>query len=235
MLLVMSVTRLSDGVCVACLDEDNQWVRPTRENFRGWRQLNVRDLRDAKQRIVVDVGNVVRWSLSTAIPRDVHCEDVQVAAVAPAFERSLSTTDLLSRCQAVLEPDVCGFLAGSHSLAVFRPDRVKFVWFTTAGKGGVGARIGFRQGALEDVYSVTDLRWRALGRSLLAQTGQPSLSLTPRQLWARTGLRIQYLAVGKGQAAENIPPHRLAGPYWPFFISVFAQLPAYIRRDYANL
>jgi hypothetical protein len=234
-LLVMSVTRLSDGVCVACLDERGQWVRPTRENYNGWRQLTLRDLRDSEKRIVVKVGNVVRWELLKPIPRDVHREDAQVANACPRLERRLDDAELLSRCQAVREQDLGAFLGSSRSLALFQPDRITCVSFSNQGKGGISARIRFRHGFVDEDYSVTDLGWRALGRELLAQTGLPSVSLGPNGLAAQMGLRIRYLAIGRGQAAENIPPHPVADRYWPFFITVFTQPPVSSRIDYANL
>lgn len=234
-LLVMSVTRLSDGVCVACLDERNRWVRPTREKFTGWRQLNVRDLCDAEQRVVVQVGNVVRWTLHKPMPRDVHTEDVAVGNAWPVLKRWLVRAEPLRRCRAVRESDLRAFLGGPRSLTVMRPDRITRVSFSNQGKAAVAARIEFRLGTLTDDYSVMDLRWRALGRGLLAQSGQPNLCLTARQLWARTGIRFCYLAVGRSQGADNVPPHRLAGRYWPFFISVFTQVPVNWPIDYANL
>jgi len=234
-LLVLAVTRLSDGVCAACLNEQCKWVRPTRENASGWRQLTVDDLKDSAGRIVVKVGNVVRWTLGPPAPRDVHSEDVFVGAARPQFEKTLPRPQLLQLCNRLCENDMEGFLSGSgRSLALFRPGRVIRVTFRRNDAEKLSARIRFRHGCDVVDLSVTDLAWRALGRSLLRQRGTDELSFRPAPLRCCAGLSILYLAVGRGQPFRKAR-HPLAGEYYPFIVSVLTDRAAGPPIDYADL
>ena len=109
-LLVMSVTRLSDGVCVACVDEHNTWVRPTRDKTPGWRQLDARDLRDARGQVVVKVGHIVDWPVGPPAPQGVHVEDVLVTCSPPRPAATLTHDELLRRCGDLCELDLADFL-----------------------------------------------------------------------------------------------------------------------------
>lgn len=234
-LLVMAVTRLSDGVCVACLNEQCKWVRPTRENAKGWRQLTVDDLKDPAGRIVVKVGNVVRWALGPPAPRDVHSEDVFVGAARPQFEKTLAHPELLRLCNRLCENDMEGFLSGNgRSLALFRPGSVIRVAFRRTEPEKLSARICFRHDRYADDLSVTDLAWRALGRSLLRRYGTDDLSFRSGQLRRDAGLCISYLAVGRGQPFREAL-HPLAGEYHPFVVSVFPDRAAGPPIDYTDL
>jgi len=56
---ILALTRLSDGVCAAGITNDGKWVRPTRPNPSGWRQLEYSDCKDANGSWVVRKGNAV--------------------------------------------------------------------------------------------------------------------------------------------------------------------------------
>jgi hypothetical protein len=217
-LLVMSVTRLADGVCVACVDEQNAWVRPTREKKPGWRQLEPRDLRDARGQVVVKVGQMVDWPVCQAAPQGVHGEDVLVAPAPPRAVAALSHDELLRRCGDLCELDLPDFLRSDRrSLGLFKRQWIDRITFSAEGKGGIAARIQFRHGLLGDNFSVTDLRWRALGRRVLTRWGRVQLR------WSEDDL-LRYLK-----------PHRLAGSHWPFFVTVVTDVPIAAQIDYANL
>ncbi len=235
-LLVMAVTRLADGVCVACVDESNAWVRPTRQKAGGWRQLTPRDLCDARGEVVVTPGCLVDWPLGTAAPRDVHAEDVFVDSSPVRAAGVLTQSELLSRCGDLCEMDLAEFLRSDRrSLGLFKRQWIDRIVFSAEGKGGIAARIQFRHGTLADNFSVTDLRWRALGRRVLVRWGKQQVFLSEDDLLRYLKLRIRYLAVGRGQPTDKIPPHGIAGPHWPFFIGVVTDVPIQAAIDYRNL
>ncbi len=238
-LLVIAVTRLSDGVCVACLDEENRWVRPTRDKRPNWRQLELTDLRDAEDRLVVSVGNVVEWDLERPTPRAVHSEDVLVGRCRPRLVTELTPAEFLTRCAAVCRPDLADFLRSpDRSLTLLRPERLRCLEFSdagkVAGKPGLTARIYFVHHRLIDDFGVTDLRWRAFGRRLLTQRGVRQLSLTEEALEYSEQLHIRYVAVGRGQPWDQ-KRHPLAGVHWPFFISVITEPPIADPVDFRDL
>jgi hypothetical protein len=235
-LLVMSVTRLGDGVCVACVDSQNRWIRPTREGHRGWRQLQTIDLRDGRGTLVVKVGNLVSWPLGRSAPREVHSEDVFVASACPGLIRALSPGELRSRYGELGDQDLVGFMKSpQRSLTLVKPAKVTRIKFSVEGKGGISARLTLHhQSRLEDL-GITDLAWRALGRRLLTELKTASVSWSAAALQRATFRRIEYLAVGRGQAWEEGPEHALAGKYWPFVIGVFTEPPINERIDFSNL
>jgi hypothetical protein len=234
-LLVMAVTALADGVCVACVNENRQWVRPTRQQRPDWRQLHVADLKDETGRVVVQAGNEVRWEVGPPAPHAVHTEDAFVGHRAPQLARALGYVELLAWCEYLRRPDLRAFLSSTdRSLMLCRPAHITRAQFSASGKGGITARLRFEcEGDAED-FSVTDLRWRALGRELLARRGAKLLNLSEFELRRQAGIQVRYLAIGRGQAWEE-KLHPLAGAHWPFVINVFTDPPLTQEVDYANL
>ncbi len=232
-LLVMSVTKLADGVCVACLDTDYKWVRPTRENETGWRQLEVNDLFDERGQEVVRVGNVVTWSVGDAIPRDAHTEDVPESG-RPRLARRAGAAELRTHCARCSEGSFAAFLrSADRSLLLLAPQSVDAVEFSDYPKRGLNARITFRcDGRCEDL-SVTDLQWRACGRTLLGRHRSQHLRWTHEEFAAREHRRVEFLAIGRGQPFHE-SVHPLAGPYWPFVITVFTTPPVDAPIDFQN-
>ncbi|HVP12950.1 MAG TPA: hypothetical protein VMV94_17380 [Phycisphaerae bacterium] len=235
-LLVISVTRLGDGICVACVDEAGRWIRPTRQEPDGWRQLRLGALRDDRGQIVVKAGNVVHWPMGRPAPREVHSEDVFVGAAHPRLVRALAPAELAARCQNLCEEGFLGFLRGTdRSLMLLRPQLIEQVSFSIRGKGGVAARILVASDAGHQDLSVTDLAWRALGRDLLDRSRADALSWKPTEFLRHTGLTVRYLAVGKGQPWHEGPLHPVSGRFWPFVTTVFTDPPVSTQIDYANL
>ena len=89
-IIVLAVTRLSDGVCVAGVTNDGDWVRPTRPNAAHWRQLEYSDCRDASGEWIVRKGNTVRMDLIEPIPKGAHSEDWLVGQRHPELVEEVS-------------------------------------------------------------------------------------------------------------------------------------------------
>lgn len=233
-LLVMSVTRLGAGVCVACLRDTRTWVRPTREGPGGWRQLEVGDLCGATGRVVIEVGNVVRWPLGRHMPRAVHTEDYEVAG-RPEFVHTLANDELAAACAAVCERDLPGFLRGDdRSLTALRPETVTSLRFRHERPDEYSLRLTLEHQGLHEDLSVTDLRWRALGRVLLDRFQSLRLAWSHADLQRHARRCIQCLVLGRGQGWEG-REHPLAGEYWPFVTTVITDPPTIEPIDYARL
>ena len=232
-LTVMAVTRLSSGVCVACVDEDRRWVRPTRVQPKGWHQLEVRDLYDARGRLVVQPGNVVVWPLGKAVPCDVHREDVR-ALGAPELVGRTSQRSFLVLCEQLQEVELRAFLQSEdRSLTIVQPDAIEVARFAVK-DGALDARMTFLCEGERHNYSVTDLAWRATGRRWLRSLGVQTLVLAGEELAQRTQLGVRLLAVGRGQRWEG-HCHDDAGEFWPFIISVISYPANREPVDYSNL
>lgn len=233
-LLVMAVTRLGTGVCVACVeraDPGYRWIRPTREQG-DWRQLEADDLLNSCGEVVVQVGNVLSWPLGNAMPREVHLEDVFTAGLAEKV-RTLSAYQFQQTCGRLCEEDFRSFLSSNRSLILVRPHEIQQVHFERDSKGNVAARIRFRHGNLVEDYGVTDLAWRSLGQELLGACHR-ELKWTEPELKQHTGLSIRWLAVGRGQRWKGAP-HPFAGCYWPFTITVLTDPPNNMLINYDEL
>ena len=89
--------------------------------------------------------------------------------------------------------------------------------------GQYQARLGFTLAGISTETAgprgipVTDLRWRALGRQWLGESGT-ELSLTGAQLRERLGTEAVFLALGLSRSFE--------GGHWPMVVGVHA-LPDY--------
>ncbi len=76
---ILAVSRISDGVRVAGITDDGQWVRPTRPNRDdSWRQLELGDCVDVKGNWIVRKGNRVKVELVESIPKGAHSEDWRI-------------------------------------------------------------------------------------------------------------------------------------------------------------
>jgi hypothetical protein len=126
--------------------------------------------------------------------------------------------DVLTRC--------------SRSLCLVRPSRVWARFSLDAYSGKYEARMGFELETDEQAtdaqsptwqtvprgVTVTDLRWRALGRKWLTERGG-TLELEPERLHEQLGVDGLYLTVGLSRAWK--------GKCWPLVVGVHA-VPDYV-------
>jgi hypothetical protein len=119
-----------------------------------------------------------------------------------------------------------------RSLCLVKPDWIKGNFRLDAYTGKFGARLGFGLGRrsftrshAKGGLSVTDLKWRALGRAWLPDDGGWT-EFDAGDLEARFGIQEVYLAVGLTRSYK--------GDFWPIVVGVHT-LPDYEATvDYAN-
>jgi len=103
-IIVLAVTRLSSGVCVAGITSDGEWIRPTRPNANDtWRQLEYDDCKEGVGDWIVRKGNTVRMDLVKPIPQGDHSEDWLVGKSRPEPVGELSEAEYKHVCQRITE------------------------------------------------------------------------------------------------------------------------------------
>ena len=236
--LVMAMTRMLSGVCTACFTAHSdpashlRWVRPVKEHDA----LLLGDLTDADGR-VLQCDDVVELHLQTPCPDPPHVEDWITDFIyhRPRLLRRLEGDRRVRFLAEHLDQaprDVLG-QQPTRSLCLVRPDDLWARFEIDRYSLKYQARIGFRltgaehSGAeSEQGVPVTDLKWRALGRTWLG-SDEGELSLGADDLRKKLGADDIYLALGLSRGYRGRP--------WLLVIGVHA-VPDYVAEvDYANL
>jgi len=211
-LLLLAVTRMLGGVCVAGMTADPdpltglRWVRPVREHG----QVLLGDITTA-QGSVLRPFDVAALHFLRPRPQPPHAEDWTVDwRQRPVVVRRLEGERRRAFLAKYLDADPCHVLDNQErSLCLVRPDRVAGCFSLDAYTGKLEARLSFvvagrpyhgsfAQGGLP----VTDLKWRALGRAWLPPEGG-WLDFDEGDLEARLGVREVFLAVGLGRSFQG--------------------------------
>lgn len=207
---ILSVTRLSSGVCVAGVTSDGDWVRPTRPKLNDtWRQLEYGDCRDDNRRWVVRKGAWVRMRLVKRIPCGDHSEDWLIGNSRPIGLGPMSADDYKEIFSLVTEPSLAPIQGTSpgRSLVMVHPEstsRFEFdVETSWEGKKRYQPRCNFTAGVKQHRrVAIGDAEWRKHGRELMEEHGQPC-SLKGADVLAELGAEDCWLTVGRNQVSGN--------------------------------
>jgi hypothetical protein len=235
--LILAVTRMLGGVCVAGMTTDPdpttglRWVRPVREH--GHVLLGDITTTDGT---VIHPFDVVKFNLLQPRVISPHTEDwiTDFVCQRPRIVRRLegqSRADFLSK---YLDTNPCEILdSQQRSLCLVKPDWIKgsFRLDTCSGQFEARLAFGLDQRPYLGSYAkgglpVTDLKWRALGRTWLPLDGGWT-EFDAGDLEARFGIQQVYLAIGLTRSYR--------GDCRPIIIGVHT-LPNYESTiDYDNL
>jgi hypothetical protein len=234
--LILALTRMLSGVCTAGMtrepDETTglRWVRPVKD----FGTLLLGDLTDAQDR-VIQLYDVISLHLQKPRPESPHTEDwlTDFVRYRPRILRRLEGSRRASFFGKHLDTAPYEVLVQKkRSLCLIQPDEVWGRFTLDAYSGKYEARLAFslsdqafRGSASKGGFPVTDLKWRALGRSWLPGGGR--LDFDRRSLCERLGVDEIYLTVGLSRTYQ--------GQIW-FLILAVHTVPDYIAEiDYANL
>jgi hypothetical protein len=236
--LIMAMTRMLSGVCTAGFTRQRdpvshlRWVRPVKE--RG--SLLLGDLTDADRR-VIQLCDVVELHLRKPCPDPPHTEDQITDFIyhRPRLLRRLEgerCADFLSNYLDKAPQDVLS-KNPTRSLCLVRPDRLWARFELDPYSLKYQARIGFTlkgarhaQANSPRGISVTDIKWRALGRGWLGQAGG-ELLLDEAALRGRLAAQEIYLALGLSRGYQ--------GQLWLLVIGVHVVPDYQVEIDYENL
>ena len=237
--LVLAMTHMLSGICTAGFTREPdpitglRWVRPVRD----FDTLQPGDMSDADGRLV-QCGDVVELNLLAPRPEPPHVEDWLTDFIhhRPRLLRRLEgekRAPFFARYLDRAPEDV--LIHHTRSLCLVQPEQVWASFSLDAYSGKYEARMGFVLPGFEAHpratsrrgVSVTDLKWRAVGREWLGEQDDPSgrrgrLALDHDALCERLSAEAIYLAVGLSRPWQ--------GEYWPLVIGVHV-VPDYEVKD----
>ncbi len=206
--LILAMTKMLSGICTAGFTCERapvtglRWVRPVRE----FETLRPGDMTDEEEDYLIQCCDVVELDLLEPRPDPPHVEDwlTEFVQHRPRRLRRLSgqkRRDFFPQYLDQAPEDV--LIKHQRSLCLVKPEEVwaRFSLDTYTGK--YKARMGFRlpgnvnhpRALKPRGVSVTDLKWRALGRAWLDSEGG-HLHLDHETLLARLNAEAVYLTVG---------------------------------------
>lgn len=234
--LILAMTYMRSGICTAGFvqqpDEVTRlrWVRPVKEHDT----LRLNDMTDSQGR-VVQVGDVVELDLKKPRPDGPHTEDWITDFIyhRPRLLRRLEGERRARFLAAHLDRSPQDVISHQiRSLTLVRPDEVWARFSHDAQAAQFEARLGFRLSNVPHERAnsprgipVTDLKWRALGRSWLGQ-GDGELFLTGPELLSRLQATDIYLALGLSRGYQD--------EYWLLVIGVHVVPDYEMTIDYRN-
>jgi len=219
------MTKMLSGICTAGFTTDSdpvtglRWVRPVRD----FDTIQPGDMTDADGRLA-QCGDVVELNLLKPRPDSPHTEDWLTDFVhhRPRLLRRLEGEKRAAFFPQHLDrapEDV--LVHHTRSLCLVQPEQIWASFSLDRYSGNYKARMGFllpdddnrHRAASRRGISVTDLRWRALGRAWLGEKGG-YLQLEHDELFKRLSAEAIYLAVGLG--------HKWRREYWPLVVGLHA-------------
>lgn len=228
-ILIMAVTRMLSGYCVAGFSREPdpvsglRWLRPVKE----FDTLLEGDITTAEGQMIAP-GDVVELAVVKPRPMPPHCEDWVTDFIhhRPRVLYRLEEEKrarFLARYLDRAPEDV--LIHGRRSLCLVQPERVWASFQFDAPSAKIQARLGFtlvgmahEQANSSRGIAVTDLRWGALGRAWLGARGG-ALQANHQELLGRLGAEQIYLALGLSRSYQ--------GQYWPLVIGIHT-VPDYV-------
>lgn len=221
--LILAMSHMRSGICAAGMTTERdavtglRWVRPVRE----FDTLLPGDMTDADGRLL-QCCDVVELHLVSPRPAPPHVEDwiTDFIRCRPRLARRLEgerRAGFFARHLDHAPEDV--LIHHTRSLCLAQPEQVEARFALDAHSGKYEARLSLTlpgELAARNV-AVTDLKWRALGRTWLGRSGH--MTLERAALLERLQAEAIYLTLGLSRSYQ--------GQYWPLVVGV------HVVPDYA--
>jgi hypothetical protein len=214
-LVILGLTKMHGGVCTAGIDAAGTWIRPilpTTKPIGGLSTISDYcllpiDFFQGGKSHLVNAGVSHVW-LSTHMPARSHIEDWRLdLRHKPQLRRKLSEQEQAEFLARHSEPDLAALISDENrSLGLCLPESFSFSFAMNQSGTDISVRTVFAVGGrgYADV-SCTDLRMRALGRSLLNKSSGIPYSLSQPD-FERQGKHLTSLVLGLSR--------RFHGKHW---------------------
>ena len=235
--LILAMTYMRSGICTAGLTSEPdvtthlRWVRPVKEHST----LLLGDMTDAAGR-VVQCSDVVELDFRKPRSNPPHTEDVIAEWIyhRPRLVRRLEGEHRARFLATHLDRAPAEVIVQQiRSLCLVRPQELWAHFSRDPLSGKYEARLEFRLDRLEHKYAssargipVTDIQWRALGRTWLGESNR-ELSLDNAQLLERLQATDIYLALGLSRGYQD--------EYWLLVVGVHVVPDYTVEINYNNL
>jgi hypothetical protein len=236
-IVTLAITKMRGGVCTAGIDVEGRWVRPVRPareqasraaSATDYCLLPIDFFHGGKSHLL-NLG-VTRVYLIEHAPDPPHIEDWIIdTRKKPELLRKLSEAEQREFLDSHREPGISHLLSEhAASLCLIRADHFSFLFRVGPTGDDASVRASFVAGREEMLeVSCTDLRMRALGRSLLSGKSSESEVRLNEKDFRRRGKRETYLAVGLSRLYQ--------GKHWPLIVGVHSIPELDVEIDYARL
>lgn len=228
--LILAMTRMLSGICTAGFTTQPdpvtglRWVRPVKEHGT----LLLGDMSTADG-YVIQCGDVVELNLKAPRPDPPHTEDWLTDFI---YHRPQLLRRLEGERRAAFFPKYLDrapqevLVHQTRSLCLIRPEGLTGRFTLDPYSGRYQARLSFTHGGQRyRRVPVTDLKWRALGRSWLGGGGE--IVLPQDALLERLAAQDLYLALGLSRGYQ--------GKLWLLVVGVHVAPDYQTVVDYNNL
>ena len=234
--LILAMTKMLSGICTAGFTTEPdpvsrlKWVRPVKEHGT----LLLGDMTDPDGR-VIQCFDVVSLNLEEPCPDPPHAEDWVTDFIyqRPQVLRRLEgerRANFLAEYTDQAPEDI--LVHQTRSLCLVKPDEVWARFELDAYSGKYQARLGFQLEGIEHARAgsprgvpVTDMKWRALGREWLGDSGG-QLEFDELALKDRLNADDIYLALGLSRTYD--------GKVWLLVVGMHVVPDYTIEIDYDN-
>jgi len=234
--IILAVTKMHGGVCIAGIDNQGRWVRPIRptkkrigeyDTITDYCLLPIDFFHKGKSHFIN--GAITRIYLTSHSPTPPHIEDWIIdTRKKPQLLRKLSDQEQTEIYAKYCESDISKLVPDAErSLGLFFPESFCFYFTMNQSNTDVTVRADFKLG--EQTFSgigCTDLRMRALGRKLLKKSDGTSQTLNLSSFKNREK-QITYLALGLSRLYRN--------KHWLIVVGVHSIPELSIEIDYGRL
>jgi hypothetical protein len=235
-LVILAVTKMHGGVCTAGIDAEGTWIRPLRPTTKPIGGLSTIsdycllpiDFFHGGKSHLVNAG-VSRVWLSSHMPARPHVEDWTLDFHhKPQLLRKLSQHEQAEFLAGHSETDLSALISDANrSLALCLPESFSFSFAVNQSGTDISVRTTFAIGGRDySDISCTDLRMRALGRSLLEKSSGAPCALCQAD-FERRGKHLTYLALGLSR--------RFRGKHWLLVIGVHTIPELDVLMDWGRL
>jgi len=228
--VILAVSRMGNQVCVAGVDEDKKWVRPTSPSKEGGWEFKLSDIYDKNNDPVIALSNTVAIRLIKRVPAEGSPQKENWEydrRQKPVLVEILSEQQRLKLFQAISEKKLEPLVEKNEkSLCLIEPSFIFFVNLSNISvKGKWQPRISFAFNEIPYEFPVTDIYWRAICRSLQKKTGKKLLD--GGELKKIIGYNRIFLTIG-------LPRGKIKNQYWPMIVGVHPVPLFPIKIDYRN-
>lgn len=222
-LKILAVTKMLQQVCVAGVDESNNWMRPVR--LPSLYLLKKDIFQETK--CILKNNNVVRFLSKKRLNNSPHSEDFEVDwSFTPTIINKLDKNSQKDLFEKINETDKIGndirtFLVNNNrSLVLIRPDEIiSCSWMDGFVSGKYRPRIYFKFNSEHYNFPCSGLVWRKYGKDIAHR--EPSVNML--------NSNDTYFAIGMTRLFKTSHSET----YWPMVIGVHPM--SDVEIDYSNL
>jgi len=234
--IILAVTKMHGGVCIAGIDKQGKWVRPIRptnkrigecDTITDYCLLPIDFFHKGKSHFIN--GAMTRIYLTTHLPTPPHMEDWIIdTRKKPQLLRKLNNQEQTEFFAKHCESDISKLVPNEErSLGLFLPESFSFHFAMSKSSMDISVRADFKLGDQNfSGIGCTDLRMRALGRKLLEKSDGVPQTLN-QSSFKKRGKQITYLALGLSRLYRD--------KHWLIVVGVHSIPEIAIEVDYARL